>query len=118
MKIKKIILIILSFFGVLFLISIGLIIYWIKFTDYKYTGDDLFKAVNEYRQSKNLSPLELDVNLCDNIVERWHSIKEGRRNQGFGEWLKKEGIYGNQKYSQFAQLYVKDISTPENAIAM
>ncbi|MCM8787529.1 MAG: CAP domain-containing protein [Candidatus Omnitrophica bacterium] len=114
---KKIIVIILSILGVLFLISVGLVIYWIMFTDYKYTGDDLFKAVNEYRVSKKLKPIELDVNLCDNLVERWAGIKEGKRHEGFDEWLKKEKIDVNPKYFDIAELYIVDASTPQWAIS-
>ena len=118
----KIIVGILAVIGVLGIAAAIFIGYFIAKVDYKYTGQQLFDAVNEYRVSKNLSSLETDPRLCDNLVERYLAIKEpGSGHKGFEEWLKSEGIKqdenDNRYYGLIGEMYVKDISTPENAIA-
>jgi len=114
---KKIILWILAGIGVLGIIAGGLIFYGIK-TDYKYTGQELFDHVNEHRASIGVPTLELDPSLCDNLVERYLAIKSpDSGHKGFEEWLKAEGISDNPKYGTIGEIYIKDASTPEGAIA-
>ncbi len=113
----KVIVIILAIFGVLGIIAGGFIVYFITKVDYKYNGEQLFAAVNEYRQSINLPVLTIEPKLCDNLVERWISIKEPYSgHKGFEEWLKAEGIDIDPKFGQIGELYVTGISTPQNAI--
>ena len=115
-KLSKTIISILAVIGVLGIIATGLIIYGIK-TDYTYTGQELFDAVNKHRTSVGAPALELDPILCDNLVERYLSIKEPNTGHaGFEEWAINEGIRANPKYGLLGEMYVKDISTPENAI--
>lgn len=115
---KRFILYTLAGLGVLALIVGGFIFYTISSVDYKYTGEQLFDAVNIHREAVGVGKLELDSVLCDNLVERWEAIKNpGNAHKGYEEWLKAEGISDNPKYGVIGEMYVKDISTPENAIA-
>src|SRR5688572_5484467 len=108
----------LAMIGILAIIAGILLFYFITKVDYKWTGEELFSAINEYRQSKNLSLLEQDPILCDNLVERYLAIKEpSNGHKGFEEWVKSEGISNNPRFDIIGELYVKDISTPNNAIA-
>jgi len=114
---KTFIIRILAVFGVLGIIA-GIIIAYGVMTDYKFTGEQLFAAVNEYRKSHNLSTLEIDSVLCDNLVERYLSIKEPNAgHKGYEEWIKNEGIDTNPKYGVIGELYIKDTSTAQNAVA-
>lgn len=116
-KFKKILIGGLAVLGVLGIIAGGLIFYGIK-TDYKYTGQELFDEVNKYRISKSLPQLELDPILCDNLVERWLAVKNpDSGHKGFEEWAKAEGVQDNPKYGTIGEMYIKDTSTPEGAIA-
>lgn len=82
-----------------------------------YNGQQLFDAVNEYRQTKGVPILILDPVLCDNLVERWLAIKNpDNGHKGYEEWLKAEGISDNQKYGQIGELYVTGTETPQKAI--
>lgn len=113
----KVIVKILAVIGVLGIVAGGFLLYFITQVDYKYTGEELFNAVNEYRTSIGSPALELDPILCDNLVERWLSIKEPNTGHaGFEEWAINEGIRANPKYGLLGEMYIKDISTPENAI--
>jgi hypothetical protein len=117
-KVFKIIVGVLAAIGVLGIIAGALIFYFITKVDYKYTGQQLFDAVNEYRANKNLSTVTIDPILCDNLVERYLAIKEPNSgHNGFKEWMAAEGISENPFYLAVAEMYVIDISTPENAIA-
>lgn len=69
-----------------------------------YTGEDLLYAVNQYRKSKNLKKLEINEILCDNLVSRWKSIKDGKQHEGFEEWVKNEKIL-ERGYRELAELY-------------
>jgi hypothetical protein len=119
-SIKKILIGLLAFLGVGFIISAGLIFYFITQVDYKYTGEELFNAVNQHRTYVGVQELQIDENLCDNLVERWLAIREPNNgHKGFEEWLETEGIAEGgilANYDLVGELYVKDISTPENAI--
>lgn len=109
---------ILAVVGALSIIAFGLIFYFILKVDYKYTGEQLFEAVNEHRKEVGVAALELDPILCDNLVERWIAIKEPNSgHKGYEEWVKGEGILDNSKFGQIGEIYVSGISTPENAIA-
>ena len=116
MNIKRVIVNILAIVGVLSIIAFGFIFYSIANVDYKFTGDQLFEAVNEHRQSIGVGKLELDPTLCDNLVERWIAIKEPNNgHKGYEEWLANEGIADDPKYDLIGELYI-NASTPENAI--
>lgn len=81
-----------------------------------YSGEDLFNAVNEYRQSNGLNPVVTGEGLCDNLVSRWKAVKEGKQHEGFEEWVKNEGIQTNYGYQQVVELYIL-ANTPADAIA-
>jgi hypothetical protein len=81
-----------------------------------YTGQDLFSAVNSHRQSKGLSILKTGEGLCDNLVSRWKSVKDGKQHEGFEDWVKNEGIQTNFGYKQVVELYIQT-STPAEAIS-
>ena len=117
----KFLIAILAIIGVLGIVAAGFIFYFIAKVDYKYTGQQLFDEVNGYRTSKNLPQLKLDPVLCDNLVERYLAIKEPNNgHKGFEEWIISEGIKkdnnDNSRYGLIGEMYIKDISTPSNAI--
>lgn len=117
-KVVKIIIGILAVFGVLGILAGILMFHFISNVDYKYTGEELFTAVNTYRTSVSVPALEMDARLCDNLVERWEAIRNpGNAHKGFEEWVQAEGIADEPKYGQIGEMYVVDISTPQNAIA-
>lgn len=117
LSLKKTVLGGLAFLGILFLAAVAFVIYTIRNVDYKYTGEDLFEAVNAHREIVGVQKLELDPILCDNLVERYLAIKEPNNgHKGFTEWLTDEGINKNPKYGQIGELYIT-ASTPENAIS-
>lgn len=91
----RIILLSLAALGILFIVATGMLFYFITQVDNKYTGQELFDAVNAHRQTVNTSALELDPKLCDNLVERWQAIRNpGNAHKGFEEWVISEG-FGN-----------------------
>lgn len=117
-KISRLLIVMLSVFGALGILAGAFIFYNIKYVDYRYTGEELFQAINDHRLEKGLVKLELDGMLCDNLVERYWAIKEpGNAHKGYEEWLKSEGISDNPKYGVIGEIYVVDVSTPQNAIA-
>lgn len=81
-----------------------------------YSGQDLFNAVNTHRQSKGLGVLKTGEGLCDDLVSRWKSVKEGKQHEGFEEWVKQQGIQTNWGYKQIAELYII-ANTPAEAIS-
>lgn len=92
-SIGKIIAIILGTLGVIFIACIAYIAYIITNVDNKYTGQDLFNAVNAHRKSVGVQELQLDENLCDNLVERWLAVREpGNGHKGYEEWAEGEGL--------------------------
>lgn len=50
-----------------------------------YNGNDLLNAVNNHRKSLGIQEVKLSEGLCDNLVSRWKSIKEGKQHEGFEE---------------------------------
>lgn len=92
-NIAKLLLIALAGLGVLFIGASIFVFNIITNVDNKYTGDQLFVAVNEHRQSIGVQPLELDGALCDNLVERWLAIREPNAgHKGFEAWAEGEGL--------------------------
>lgn len=115
-KLGKILLIIFAIFGILGIAVFGLLTYFVFQVDNKYTGQEMFDAINEYRASVNVQQLELDSGLCDNLVSRYLDIKEkGEGHKGFSEWLTEEGIKDNPKYGAIGEMYVA-ATTPQNGI--
>lgn len=115
-KVSKVIIGILAAAGIVGIICAALLFYFITRVDNKYTGQELFQAVNDYRASQNIPRLQLDPALCNNLVERWLAIKNPNNGHaGDEQWLKNEGLLGNSKYGQFGELYIT-ATTPENAI--
>lgn len=116
-KFIKIIVLGLAGIGVLGIIAGGLMFYWITQTDYKYTGQELFDAVNEYRTSIGSPALELDPILCNNLVERYLDIKTpDNGHKGLEEWQNDVRINAKLKYGIIGEMYIIDVSTPQNAI--
>jgi hypothetical protein len=116
-KLYKIGIILLALVSVLSVAAFTFIFYNIKYVDYQYTGEELFQEVNAYRSHIGVQTLELDQLLCNNLVERWWAIKEpGNPHKGLEEWFDDNGITDNQKYGVYGEMYVKNVSTPANAI--
>ena len=110
----------LSGLGILFILAVIYTIYIMTQVDNKYTGQELFDAINTYRKSINVEPLKTDVKLCDNLVERWYDISEpGNGHKGLEEWIVAEGIMnadgGSKNYTNIGEIYTKS-TTPSNAI--
>lgn len=85
--------------------------------DQDYTGQEVFDAINQYRQKNNLKPITLDQNLCDNLVQRYLDLTNPDNTYaghvGFERWAKNEGLAGGW---ELAELYIKDAYTVKNAI--
>lgn len=81
-----------------------------------YSGYDLFNSVNSHRKSIGVPEIKLSEGLCDNLVERWKAVKEGRQHGGFEEWVKQEGIQANYGYKDLVELYIV-ASTTDQAIS-
>ncbi len=111
-KATKIIIGSLAVLGVLGVIGFGLLTYMVFNVDNKYTGQEMFDAINEYRASIGVQQLELDPVLCDNLVARYLSIKNGGKgHDGFEEWVKGEGIDKNPKYGRIGEMYATATQT-------
>lgn len=84
----------------------------------EFTGDDIFRAVNEERVKNGKVALTIDPVLCDNLVQRYLDIKnpdnEFVGHAGFERWLKQEGI-DKQGYA-LAEIYNSGSQTPQDAI--
>lgn len=63
-------------------------------TQPNYTGQEILDAVNEYRQSKKLTTLKLDEELCNNVVNRYLVFKSPEADKeghpGFDAWADAE----------------------------
>lgn len=81
-----------------------------------YTGSDLLNAVNAHRRSVGIPEVKLSEGLCDNLVSRWQTVKEGKQHEGFEDWVKQEGIQTKYGYKEIAELYIQ-APTPAEAIA-
>jgi|GEM_PF-4446425 len=70
-----------------------------------FTGQDIFDAVNKYREENGVQELTLDKNLCNNLAQRYLDIKSGEReniaHKGFDEWYEKYvKPYGNYQIEE------------------
>jgi len=113
--IGKAILIILGSLGLIFIACVIYVIYIMNNVDNKFTGQELFDAVNEHRKSVGAQELQLDENLCDNLVERWLAIREpGNGHKGFEEWAETEGLVEGglaKNYKLLGELYANGTQT-------
>lgn len=79
-----------------------------------YSGQELFDEINNFRVENGKTTVNLDVNLCDNLVSRYQVISQGKgSHEGFENWAEKEGL--TDKYS-LAEMYIVDSETPRQAI--
>lgn len=49
----------------------------------RFTSQDVWNAVNEYRVGKGIDPLHVYAPLCDNLVSRYHAVSESHDHSGF-----------------------------------
>lgn len=87
--------------------------------DNHYTGEELFAAVNQHRKYVGVQELQLDINLCDNLVDRWKSIRENDAHRSFEDWASKEGLVEGgvaKNFKLLGEMYVT-ATNPDNAIA-
>lgn len=103
---------VLLFFGVYLIGTLRSFVRW----GGSYTGEDLFVAINNQRLSVGVKKIDLSQQLCDNLVSRWKSVKDGKQHEGFEEWIKQEGIQTDYGYKLIAELYVQAF-TPAEAIS-
>lgn len=82
----------------------------------KYTGQEVFDAINSFREKNGKQPLIIEPALCDNLVQRYLDIKNPDKqyegHTGFVRWVETEGL---NDYV-LAEVYVKDTITPQDAI--
>lgn len=52
-----------------------------------FTSQDVWRAVNAYRQGRDLAPMQVYTPLCDNLVARYHAIKDSYDHAGFQEFV-------------------------------
>jgi len=105
--------------GVIFIACVAFIIFIMNKVDNKYTGEELFAAVNQHRKSIGAQELQLDINLCDNLVDRWIAIRENDAHRKFEDWATKEGLVEGgvaKNFNLLGEMYVT-ATTPDNAIA-
>jgi len=70
-----------------------------------FTGQDIFDAVNKYREENGVQELTLDKNLCNNLAQRYLDVKSGETeniaHKGFDEWYEKYvKPYGNYQIEE------------------
>lgn len=84
--------------------------------DTTYTGQDVLDAMNAHRVAKNLKPLELEPQICDNLVQRWLDMKNNRDvgHQGFEVWATQEQLL--DYYDQVAEMYMLNAVDTDAAI--
>ncbi len=84
--------------------------------DTNYTGQDVLDAMNAYRLTKNLKPLVLEPQICDNLVQRWLDMKTGKDagHQGFEAWAIQEKLL--DYYGQVAEMYMLNAVDTDMAI--
>lgn len=123
--IGKIIVIILGGLGLVFIACVIFIAYIMTQVDNKYTGQDLFDAVNRHRKSIGVSELQMDGNLCDNLVERWMAVREpSNGHKGYEQWAEDEGLTKDgvavepyKASSGITELYILNATTTDWAIS-
>ncbi|MCJ7826240.1 hypothetical protein MUP56_01325, partial [Patescibacteria group bacterium] len=82
----------------------------------KYTGQEVFDAVNRFREQNGKHILVIEPALCDNLVQRYLDIKNPDKqyegHPGFVRWVETEGL---TNYI-LTEVYVEDTNSPEDAI--
>ena len=124
-SIIKIIAIVLGGLGLVFIACVIFIVYIMSNIDNKYTGQDLFEAVNNHRKSVGVPELQMDGNLCDNLVERWLAVREpGNGHKGYEEWAEAEGLTKDgvavepyKATSGISELYILNATTTDWALS-
>lgn len=57
---------------------------------FTYTGQEVLDSINQYRQEKELSKLEIDPDLCNNLIDRYLSLigesSQTEGHPGFDAW--------------------------------
>lgn len=86
-----------------------------------FTGQQLFDAVNEYRQKNGLKPLTLNMYICDDLVQRYLDLTNPDAtyagHEGFERWVEKnKESFKPQGIGLMAELYIKDTTSPQAAI--
>jgi hypothetical protein len=125
LSIKKVVVFGLAGLGLIFVACIAFIAYILINVDNKYTGQELFNAVNTHRKSVGVQELQLDESLCDNLIERWLAIREPNAgHKGFETWAEGEGLTKDgaavAPYSTktgITELFIQNATTPDWAIS-
>lgn len=82
----------------------------------KYTGQEIFDAINSFREQNGKNPIVIEPALCDNLVQRYLDIKNPDKqyegHAGFTRWVETEGLTNYE----LAEVYAKDTATPQDAI--
>lgn len=88
----------------------------LQYQEQSYTGQELFEEVNRYRVANGVTPLTLDMRLCDNLVSRYIKVhtQENEGHAGLEEWIKTEGI--DKLYLPILELYTKNTFTTKEAV--
>lgn len=80
------------------------------------TGQEIFDAINKYRQSNGLALITLEDRLCDNLVQRYLDMTNPDNkyvgHAGFERWAEKEGLNDYE----LAEVYVSGIRSGAEAI--
>lgn len=85
--------------------------------DTTYSGQDVLDAINAHRVSKGLKSLDLEPQICDNLVQRWLDMKNGKDigHQGFEAWATQEQLLSY--YDQVAEMYMLNAEDTDIAIS-
>ncbi len=83
----------------------------------KYTGQEVFDAINKHRVSKGLNVLMLDPYICDNLVQRYLDITNPDNtyvgHAGFERWAETEGLTNDYV---LVEVYVSGSPSAEDAV--
>lgn len=92
---------------------------------YKFTEEELFNSINDYRESLGIRKINLDHSLCQDVQDGWKIIEETRYNKEevskwFEDWFKvhskKEDI--SSKYESIGALFIFKAKTPNSAVGI
>lgn len=83
-----------------------------------FTSQDVWQAVNSYRQGKGIAPLQVYEPLCDNLVARYHAIKERHDHTGFAAFVDEQIANGVIPYDmRVTEVFASGYSAKETVDA-
>jgi hypothetical protein len=85
-----------------------------------HTGQDLWEVVNAHRKNSEVQELQLDRELCNNLVGCWTSISQGDNHEDLMAFLAKQGLVKDGQavapYKTIYELFAVKAVTAEKAV--